>query len=570
MPMRAFLILLFFAVQAFALDPGVAVSQYPDDVWHAGNGLLSDSIRSVVQTKDGYLWLGTSAGLNRFDGTNFESFDKNTVREMSVDSITSLLEDRDGSLWIGTAGGGLLNLKDQRFMAVTTSDGLPDNYITALAQDEEGTLWVGTRTELAILKNGEFLHMALTQVIALFADSASVWIGTENGIHVANGSKIVDYPANAVTAIHKTRKGELLLGVRNRGLCILQDGQIVTVLNTTEGITSILQDRDRNLWVGTVHGIQRFRDGTLQPHRDLDIPVTALLEDKEGSVFVATSYGGLHRLRPTAFVSLIYDDGLLDNRTWSVLQDRAGEVWIGTDSGVSRWKENAFINYPISGPVKALAIDGNGVLWIATPDGIMRWNGNMFKIVIPTISATSIQAGPHDGLWIGAKDGLYVYESGKLEKKGLDGITTLYRDSKSNLWIGTEAGLRRWNDSGAEPWLIEDPILCIQEDRHGDLWVGSSRGVHCIHNRKITTYTAQNGLPDDFVFSILEDRAGNLWMSSRKGVFRMERNSDGIDWGSVRPHKWSREQRMRRWKTVRLGNVRRQVLVCYGSWGGNH
>jgi len=526
--MLVLLIIVFLASPVFALHPGVAVSQYPQDAWRAGNGLLSDSVRAMVQTKDSYLWFATSAGLSRFDGERFESFYKNTVPEMSVDSITSLLEDRDGSLWVGTEGGGLLNYKDRRFMVFTTSDGLPDNYISALAQDGEGNVWIATRTELVILKKGEFLRMAISRVHALYADSTTVWIGAEDGLHVARGSTIIDYPATAVTALHKTRSGDLLLAVRNRGLCQLAAGQIVTLLATTEGITSILEDRDQNLWIGTFRGLQRLLDKTVQALRDFDIPVTSLLEDNEGSVWIATLQSGVHRLRPSPFVTFTNDDGLVDNRTWSVLQDKAGEVWIGTDSGVSQWKDNTFLNYPTPGPVKALAIDGTGILWIAAPGAVMRWNQNMFSIAIPAVSASSIQADPSGGLWIGAKDGLYKYNHGKLEKKGAEEVTTLYQDSKSILWIGTTNGLRRWNNESVEPWLIEDPVLCIQEDRLGDLWVGSSRGVQCIHNRKITIYTAQNGLPHELVFSILEDRAGNLWMSGRRGVFRMERNPHGI------------------------------------------
>jgi len=522
------LFILLVALPAHALRPDVGVSQYPVDQWLTAHGLLADSIRSIVQTRDGYLWLATSAGLNRFDGDRFESFYKKNVPEMDVDRVTSLLEDRDGSLWIGTEGGGLLNYRNERFTVFTTSDGISDDYISALAQDGEGNLWIATRDEITILKKGEFLPISISQVHALYADLTAVWIGTENGLDIAEGSKITHHPANAVTALHKTRNGEIWLAVRDRGLCKMLNGQIVTVLDTKEAITAIAADRDQNLWVGTAHGLRRFQESTLVPHREIDTPVASILEDQEGSLWVATAHDGLYRLRPSPFVSITRDDGLADDRVWCVLQDRAGNVWIGTNSGVSRWKGNAFANYATPAPVKALGIDAEGTVWIATPAGLMRWEGKSFSMTIPGVYANSIQADHHGTLWIGAKDGLYSYEQGRLRKEGVEETTTLYLDSKSVLWIGTNSGLRRWKSGDAGPPLIEDPVSCIQEDRNGNLWVGTSRGMNSILNEKVKSYTAQNRLPDEQVSSILEDRAGNLWMSSRRGVFRLEQKPDGI------------------------------------------
>src|SRR5687768_26466 len=109
---------------ALALDPRKALSQYRVDVWKQRDGLPQDSVKAIVQTRDGYIWLGTVRGLARFDGVRFVEFNRRNTSEISDDEIITLLEDHEGSLWIGTYEGGILRYQNGKFTSYTTKDGL--------------------------------------------------------------------------------------------------------------------------------------------------------------------------------------------------------------------------------------------------------------------------------------------------------------------------------------------------------------------------------------------------------------------------------------------------------------
>src|SRR5512147_133426 len=149
MRLRAHVVIAAFiglapARAAEALDPHRAPDQYGHDVWRTAEGLPQNAVLSVLQSRDGYLWLGTTAGLVRFDGVRFTVFDKTNTGAIGHNQISALFEDRDGSLWIGTFGGGLARRQDGRFTAYTTRDGLSHDVVKAITQAGDGALWVAT------------------------------------------------------------------------------------------------------------------------------------------------------------------------------------------------------------------------------------------------------------------------------------------------------------------------------------------------------------------------------------------------------------------------------------------
>jgi ligand-binding sensor domain-containing protein len=125
-------------------------------IWRQPHGLPQNSVRSMLQTRDGYLWLGTNGGLARFDGVRFTTFDDRDKSRLRESEIWALLEARDGALWIGTYGGGLSRLKDGHFEVFTTANGLVNDTVSALCEDREGALWIGTDSGLSRYANGRF------------------------------------------------------------------------------------------------------------------------------------------------------------------------------------------------------------------------------------------------------------------------------------------------------------------------------------------------------------------------------------------------------------------------------
>ncbi|HEV2380445.1 MAG TPA: two-component regulator propeller domain-containing protein [Terriglobia bacterium] len=144
---------------SLALSPSKTFRQYVYTVWQTSEGLPQNTVRAIAQTPDGFLWLATPAGLVRFDGVNFRTFDRYNTPALPENSMTAVAVGRDGELWIGTDENGLLCLRSGKFTRYTTNDGLSSNSIAALFLAADGTLWIGTHTGgLNHLQDGRFTH----------------------------------------------------------------------------------------------------------------------------------------------------------------------------------------------------------------------------------------------------------------------------------------------------------------------------------------------------------------------------------------------------------------------------
>src|SRR5262245_29995314 len=189
-PKRAALAAALFvslAMPCAALDPRKAVTQYAQQVWKTDAGLPQNSIQAILQTRDGYLWLGTERGLVRFDGVQFTVLDKGNAPGLRSSNTQALLQDRDGNLWVGT-WGGLHRYHDGRFEAFTTKEGLSNNRVVALYQDRHGALWIGTGSGLNRLESGRITAfttrdgLSSDQVWAISEDrDGNLWVGTDGG-----------------------------------------------------------------------------------------------------------------------------------------------------------------------------------------------------------------------------------------------------------------------------------------------------------------------------------------------------------------------------------------------------
>ena len=150
---QRFLVLCVFALcgcrLALALDPRTALDGFTKQIWSTENGLPQSSVHAMVQTSDGFLWLGTEGGLARFDGYQFRVFDREHTPGLAGVDIRCLLEDRSGALWVGT-GSGLTRIKDGRARMFTLADGVPSGAVRVLVESGDGRLWVLTAGGLAV------------------------------------------------------------------------------------------------------------------------------------------------------------------------------------------------------------------------------------------------------------------------------------------------------------------------------------------------------------------------------------------------------------------------------------
>jgi ligand-binding sensor domain-containing protein/signal transduction histidine kinase len=556
-------------ITGLALDPNKAITQYIHDVWQTEDGLPHENIIAIIQTHDGYIWLGTPVGLVRFDGVQFTLFDKSNTANIKNNNITELFEDRKGTLWIGSEGG-LYQLNDGEFTLYTVKDGLSSNYIRSIYEDKEGSLWIGTYGGGANrLRDGKFTFyttqegLSYDYVMSICEDrEGNLWIGTQGrGLNRLKDGKITTYTTqdglsnDVVMSVYEDREGNLWIGTYGGGVNKLQDGKF-TSYTTSEGLShnsviSIVEDKDGNLWISTDGGgVSRLKDGKFSTFTTKDglsnNIVRSIFEDREGSLWIGTYGGGLNRLRDGKFTTYTSKEGLSGELVMSVYKDTEGILWLGTSvGGINRFKDGKFTAYTTKeglshNIVTSIYEDRNETLWIGTlGGGINRFKDGKFttyarKEGLHNPYIRSLCTSKDGSLWIGTHgSGLFCMNDEKFTNYTVeDGLSngiiwSIYEDRKGSLWVGTNGGLNRFKDGEFTTYttkegLSDDIVQSIYEDREGNLWVGTRHsGLNLYRDGEFTTYTKQEGLYEESIFKILEDNKGNLWMSSMKGIFRV-------------------------------------------------
>ncbi|HWF18992.1 MAG TPA: two-component regulator propeller domain-containing protein, partial [Verrucomicrobiae bacterium] len=380
--------------------------QYHVRTWQAEEGLPQDAVQALAQTRDGYLWVGTKKGLARFDGVHFKVFDPQNTPELRNASITALLQSADGSLWIGTAGGGLVQMKDDKFFFHDLSGEIRGNTAKTFLQARDGTLWVGTLDGLFKMQDGHWTHLTRPDtrnvIISLEQSDDQLWIGTATGVSVLRNGSFSEMKeiGDRARTIYKDRDGTIWFGL-TAGLGCLPRNGVFKFYTRKDGlpdniVSAIFQDKRGDLWIGTYSGLCRFRDGKFITELDslgtFYDQVNVITEDQEGDIWVGTR-DGLHELKVKRFLTYTRQNGLAHNNILSVLEDHKGNIWLGTwGGGVSRLNEEGIVNFNwqnslanglTSDLILSLCEDKDGSLLIGTDyeGGTFRMEGNSFKRV---------------------------------------------------------------------------------------------------------------------------------------------------------------------------------------------
>jgi signal transduction histidine kinase/CheY-like chemotaxis protein/ligand-binding sensor domain-containing protein len=569
-------LLLLSSGLAFALDPYRAVTQYVQGTWDSRHGLPRNYVTSVVQTPDGYLWLGTQAGLVRFDGVRFTVYDDSNTPALRTHSIRVLTADPKGALWIGTDGGGVVRVADGRFTRFGEAEGVPHPVIHALTVDRAGRLWIGTgRGGLAVFDGVRFTPIrdpALGSFTIRSIEEArdgTLWLGTGGGgVKQYAAGRVTQWSGNAllpsqvVWPLQHARDGSVWIGtyaglVRWTNGASGTNGGVGRVETYTTGrglpsniISSLMEDRDGNLWVGTSGGLVRMTAGRTDVLTERDGLasdwVLALHEDREGTVWIGTQGGGLDSLADGTFTSYTTREGLSANTTYPLHEDRQGDVWIGTESGgLNRFSHGTFTHFGASeglgNNVWTITTDRHGTLWVGTDDGLSRRVGDSFVTLrerdgLSSDRVWALHEGRDGTLWIGTFGGLDAMRDGRLtpiNARGQgalgSGVRAIVEDD-GGLWIGTNAGglVRRTHDGQLRTFttadgLPGDRLLSLVAGRDGELWVAGRGGLARVagDHLTLTPFTRRHGLPDDTILHMALDGRGHLWMTSTRGLFRV-------------------------------------------------
>ncbi len=542
-----------------------SLDQYIQRVWRTEDGLPQNSVSSIAQTADGYIWLGTEGGLTRFDGFQFLVFDKSNTPLLASSNISALLVDRDQTLWIGTHGGGLACYRQGHFEAPPAKTTFTSETILSLHQDRIGAVWIGTEgSGLFRLLAGKLSHFGIADGLPANAVSSitsdlhnNVWAGTQRGLvrllHSTSTISAVPLGPNHsdVRSLWVDEENKLWVGTRDTLLWRSADssGSFLPIpdLNGST-VSAILGDGSHCLWVGTLQaGLRRLVEGRVVDS-DNTGGVWSLLEDKSGTFWAGTTENGLVSLRQGAFTALTSTQGLASDVSLAVYQDRAGDMWIGSDGGVTRWHSGIPTKFTKrdglpDNLVFSVSEDGAGTLWVGTRDGLARRDGSRFrpytqKDGLPAQGAATAAFTDVDGsLWVGFR-GVVAHLQGSRWKSfssemGLSDrfVTGFARDKHNHLWAGTDAGgLFRIGENGArtqrftvKEGLSTNVIYSLLPDDDGSLWLGTNNGITHISESKIQVLTKSSGLIDDEIFAVLDDKLGNLWLSSNRGIQRIRK-----------------------------------------------
>lgn len=555
-------ILLIWCSSAYALNPSIHVSQYSHMSWKVRDGFAREAIETIAQTPDGYLWLGTASGLLRFDGMRNVPWQPPLDQQLPSNSVMSLLAARDGSLWIGTSKG-LARWKDGKLTQYTELSG---RYIFKILEDHEGTIWA---SGLAIT-TGRLCAIQESSVhcdgddgrlgrgaFNLFEDSkGNLWAGVKNGLWRFRPGPPKFYPLagepDGIRAIGEDVDGTLLVGW-NGGIYRFIDGQAEAYpLSGVAGqfkAKRILRDRDGGLWIGTSDRglIHEYRGKADQYGNSKGLSgdnIYALFEDREKNIWVAT-ISGLDRFRDFAVVTFGRNEGLLDPVVSSVLSARDGSVWLGRYAGLSRWTNGSLTMFGQDGKVNghnpnSLFQDNNGRIWVSTPVGFGYLQGDRFRLVSAMSGAvTGMCQDTAGNLWIANEHAALVKVRGEVVVQQIawtdlghnDPASALVADPlRGGLWIGfNRGGIAYLTDNqiresyATTNGLAEGRVNYLGFDRDGSLWVATDSGLSRLKDGRVTTLTSRNGLPCDTIHWAIEDTVDSMWIKSACGLVRINR-----------------------------------------------
>jgi ligand-binding sensor domain-containing protein/signal transduction histidine kinase len=543
------------------------------DSWNNEAGLPQSSVISVLQTKDGYLWLGTLNGLVRFDGNRFTIFDENNVHGLDSGRIVYLFEDSHTNLWIGTDSAVVVLIHDGKVENFSIGGFGHEGRLTSAGEDATGAVWLYT----ADAHLGRYQHGKMDIVNLPFsAPARSRMIATEK-----NGPLWVDEyepgglsglfsfrpenfhpPALVVDQSIAVQRPDFILAGANGGTWRLVDGRVQKwnsnqlekdngpyPWENTNIVTSACEDNDGNLVVGTLGaGVFWYEpDGNyrhISEKQGLSSDfVRSLCMDHTGNLWVGTDGGGLNRVKRKIFKT---PDRLRMLVAQSVSEDDHGGLWTAFNAqGLSYWNTNVAQNFGIgrSQSARTVLVDHKNQVWVGTrEEGLFQFQTNHFvpapgaEILGQQIFALfetrsgRLWAGTQNGLatWDGQQWKLFTTHDGLSENT----VRAIAEDADENLWVGTEnQGLNFFKDGkfisyqATENGLPGNDISCLDMDKDGVLWVGTSgHGLGRFYNGKWKSYSTDNGLASDSISYLIEDEAGYLWIGSNMGLMRIQKN----------------------------------------------
>jgi len=530
--------------------------------WKTENGLPDNAVTAIVQTHDGYIWIGTYGGLARFDGARFTIFNTASEPELQSDRITALYEDRTGVLWIGHERGDLTCYRDGKFQSqgvhesgtrrnisairaddsgdvwmlseegtlVRVRDGvkcaLPNHDgVVITAQDGTGHLWVVSGGKLAMLNHGELESdtnaFGYVQGICSSHDGG-LWVVSDNLVRKYHGQTVVENrgpnPCNGNTTVMlETSSGVLAMGTSKYGLYLLDSNRKLLHFDQANGfpnnwIRSMIEDREKTLWLGAGSvGLTALRQGKVEtlepPDHWQNRVVLSTTVSRDGAIWGSSEGSGIYRFLNNQWTNYSDSSGLSNLFVWSLSQDAQNRMWASTWGGGIYFQQGGlFVRPPglenVTAPMAATLQSADGSTWIGTASGLIHYQNGAVT-------------------WIGEKEGLKVPD-----------VRTIAEAPDGTIWFGMlGGGLGRLQNGKITQFqkadgLSSDYVQSLHIDTDGALWIGTyGSGLDRFKDGKFSKVTTAAGLPNNFICAIEDDGQGNFWISSHNGVARISKKS---------------------------------------------
>jgi signal transduction histidine kinase/ligand-binding sensor domain-containing protein len=558
------LVFLLAAIATEGQEVSGIVGEYTLTGWTEREGLASPRVLALAQSADGYLWLGTTDGLIRFDGTRFLRWDAFGATALPSGRIQTLCSSQDGSLWIGYSNGMIARIAQGQvtvFDAETTNTG---GDVGTILEDRNGTIWAGSRNGLRRFDNGVWTRLGPEHglpdgpVLSAYQDkSGAFWAASYTAVYRAPaGSSRFEAVASASYFAHRITRdatGTVWITDPRTGFRRITDkpgSWPSTAPEVTQALgVQLLPDRRGNLWVATLgHGLWRTRTGERTPAIEvlgkkeglLNDLVRSLLEDQQGNVWLGTDYG-LYRLSPNKLIP-ITNLGVA-----RVVEPGAdGSVWVGTTTGLVRFKNDTRRVYGHAGElpspfVTALHRDDSGALWIATDNGIARFDHERFVKVpieggMPLNRVYSITTDGNGSLWLcDFSQGLFRLHDGKLWPIDVTAdlthrsILSIHGDGNGRIWAALTGGGLGFFERG-EPWpftrLDDIPdagakFNAVFRDPSGSTLLATSAGLWRYEGGRVSSTSDGNGLPRWQTLAMAADADGWWWLATAAGIVRL-------------------------------------------------
>lgn len=511
--------IVLLAHPTLAIDRDLRIDQLQHTAWTSRDGAPTD-ILALAQTTDGFLWLGATTGLYRFDGVQFERYQPLSGPTLQGSDVFRLLATPDGALWIGFGFGGVSVLRNGTFTNYTKRDGLPSGRVLAFTRDRHGVIWMAAEGGLARWERSRWRRIG--------AD----WNFSGGG-----------------SGLFADQQGWLWVGAEDR-LCVLRDGstQFQTVAKHLKSIQKFDYAPDGALWMAeTGRSVRPVPfPGQAGERRQAEIKVgsAAILFDRQGSLWITTLGDGLRRVRypeqlqgqritrfSKAADIFTHENGLTNDFVHSIFEDREGTIWVGTHVGLDRFRQSPLV--PISLPSGAfefsLAARDAGVIWANT------WDDGFFQIrkqaverrqmleksfseFPPFPNPTSDYVNAFSCLIFGRRQLFHLPEG------ATEAIT---KDRRGRMWVSTNPrGVMRWENG---TWISVESLGGPKgasniefADWQGRLWLGyDDNTVAAVEGDKVRSFSRQNGIAIGNVLAI-GGRDSQLWIGGDGGLAFLE------------------------------------------------